>query len=215
MQKIFDFDGPLMTFLKKIFDLFVVNILWVICSIPIFTIGAATTAAYYTCFKAIRKEDGYVIKTFFKAFRGNFKQATVLWLIGVFAVALISLEIVQLFKLSLIGTTMGNVLLCVFGISAIIVVCALIYVFAVQAFFDNTIKNTIKNSLILGMSNLGYTLLMIGLDLVLGGITLIFAPIFCPILHTYINAIFIYKIFKKYLPQDENSDEEYAIEVEV
>ncbi len=202
MQTIFDYDGPLMTFLRKVMDLFVVNMLWLLCSIPIFTIGAATTAAYSTCFGIIRKEEGQAAKLFLKAFKDNFKQATLVWLISLGVVGLVAFEIYLLIRLGVLGTIVGLVLLVVFGISAVLVLFAMIYLFAVQAFFENSIKNTLKNALILGMSNYGDTLMMIVVDIILGLGTLMLAPIFFPILPIYINARVIYKIFKRYIGDD-------------
>ena len=57
------------------------NILMLICCIPIFTIGASVTAMYYVAFKMVKNEEGYITKSFFKAFRENFRQATPVWLV--------------------------------------------------------------------------------------------------------------------------------------
>lgn len=76
-----EYDSPVMTTISKITDVFILSSLWVICCIPIITIGAATTALYYSSVKAIRKDKGYVIKSFFHSFRMNFIPATLLWLV--------------------------------------------------------------------------------------------------------------------------------------
>lgn len=79
-QGIFNYDNPVWRFVGKLGDLILLNILWIICSIPIFTIGASTTAVYYVTLKLVRDDDGYTIKSFFRSFKENFKQATALWL---------------------------------------------------------------------------------------------------------------------------------------
>ena len=76
-----EYDSPVMTTISKITDIFILSLLWFICCIPIITIGAATTALYYSSVKAIRKNKGYVIKSFFHSFRMNFIPATLLWLV--------------------------------------------------------------------------------------------------------------------------------------
>ena len=73
-------DSPVIAFLNKMTDLILLNIIFVICCLPVFTIGAATTAMYYVCIISIRQGDGYVVRRFFESFRRNFKQATLLWL---------------------------------------------------------------------------------------------------------------------------------------
>ena len=76
----FKIDSPLMNFLNKVADIMILNALFILCCLPVFTIGASLSAAYYICYKMIRNEDSYIVKGFFKSFKENFKQATVIWL---------------------------------------------------------------------------------------------------------------------------------------
>ena len=85
-------DSPAMNFLSTVADLIILNLLFVICSIPIVTIGAAYSAKYYVAMKVIRGEGTGVIVPYFKAFGRNFKQATIVWLIMLVAIALIILD---------------------------------------------------------------------------------------------------------------------------
>ncbi len=73
---IFSYNGKLMGFLSTFWDIVWVGILWTVCSVPIVTIGAASTAAYYAMSKSVRKGIGHVTKEFFSSFKKNFKQAT-------------------------------------------------------------------------------------------------------------------------------------------
>ena len=77
----FNWDNIVFQILGKLVDCVWVSILWVICCIPVFTIGASTTALYYTVHKSIRGDRGYTTRTFFGAFRDNFKAATLPYLI--------------------------------------------------------------------------------------------------------------------------------------
>lgn len=77
----FNWDNIVFQMLGKLVDCVWVSILWVICCIPVFTIGASTTALYYTVHKSIRGDRGYTTRTFFGAFRDNFKAATLPYLI--------------------------------------------------------------------------------------------------------------------------------------
>ena len=81
LQGLFNYDNPVWRFIGKLGDLIILNILWMITSIPIVTIGASITALYYVTLKLVRDEDGYTIKSFFKSFKENFKQSTIIWLI--------------------------------------------------------------------------------------------------------------------------------------
>ena len=80
-MKIFDLDSPLMQFLNKMADLLWLNILTFICCIPIVTIGASLTAMHYMALKMVRNEECYITRGFFKSFKENFRQATLIWLL--------------------------------------------------------------------------------------------------------------------------------------
>lgn len=78
MKHIFSLDGKLFLFLNRLADLLLLNILWLITSIPLLTIGASTTALYYVTLKCVRNEENYIVRSFFRSFRQNFRQATII-----------------------------------------------------------------------------------------------------------------------------------------
>ena len=80
MGKLFNLDSPFMQFMNRVADLMWLNILFVICCIPVITIGPSLTAMYYITLKMVRNEESYITKGFFKSFRQNFLQATILWI---------------------------------------------------------------------------------------------------------------------------------------
>ena len=65
-------DNPVISGMSRIFDMMCLNVLWLVCSLPIFTIGASTTAMYTVMLKVVKNEEGYIVKGFFKAFKENF-----------------------------------------------------------------------------------------------------------------------------------------------
>ena len=74
-------DNMIIRVLTRIFDFILLNILWVVCSIPIVTMGASTAALYSVMLKITKNQDGYIIKDYFKAFCENFRQGTIVWMI--------------------------------------------------------------------------------------------------------------------------------------
>ena len=80
-MKIFSYESRFSQLLLKLCYACCLNLLWFVCSIPVFTIGAATTALCYASLKIVRDEDSHVFALFFRSFRENFRQATVIWLI--------------------------------------------------------------------------------------------------------------------------------------
>ena len=89
----FDYDSPVIRFLNKAADLLVLNLLFLICCVPIVTIGASITAMYAVNLRSVRYGDGYVFQNFTKAFMENFKQATAAWLIMLTGWVLIYIDV--------------------------------------------------------------------------------------------------------------------------
>lgn len=151
-------DNVVMRALGRLCDFMLLNILWVICSIPLFTIGASTTALYTVMLKVVKNEEGYIVKGFIVAFKENFKKSTIIWLI----MAAIGIVIAVDSRLALgMQATMRTVFQSVFIIFGFVWLCLVIYVFPLTARYENTVKNTIKNALILSVAKLPYTILMV------------------------------------------------------
>ena len=81
MGKIFHWDSPLMRFMMLITNLICLNVLWLLCCLPVVTAGAATAAMYSVLFLYITKQDDGVLKPYFKAFKENFKSVTPAWIL--------------------------------------------------------------------------------------------------------------------------------------
>lgn len=144
-------------------NLIVLNILTIICCIPIFTAGAAMTALYTMVMRMVRKEDGKIISGYFYAFKDNFKQATILWLIFGGLIAFMTFDI---WLLRFITGTFGMVYRVILFVIILVFAMVLIHIFAVLARFDNTIKNTAKNALLFCVGKLPQAVLMLVLTLI-------------------------------------------------
>ena len=156
-------DNVVMRALSKICDMVFLNVLWVICSIPIVTIGASTTALYTVMLKLVRSEEGYIFRSFFRAFKENFKQSTLIWLI----IAAFSVVWWVDFRIAgMMGAGAGEVLRIIFLIVGFLLLSVTIYVFPLTARYENKISATFKNALILTIAKLPYTLLMVAVVVV-------------------------------------------------
>ena len=89
MNWFFDMDKPLMRGLSAVTDLILLNVFMFLCCIPVFTAGAAFTAAYTVIIRTLRNEEGGLVKDYFRAFASNFKEATLLWLGFLLAIAVL------------------------------------------------------------------------------------------------------------------------------
>ena len=151
-------ENPIVQGIGKIADFVILNLLWLLCSLPIITIGASTTALYSVMLKLVKNEEGYVVRGFLKAFRENFKQSTLIWLIFLLLWLIL---IVDFSSLKFMPENIGGILQILFLVISGLLVGMSVYAFSLQARFENTIKNTLKNALILVFAKLPYTLLII------------------------------------------------------
>lgn len=159
-MKFLDIDSPLITFLSRMADLMWLTILTMICSIPFFTIGASLTAMHYVALKMVRNEECYITRSYFKAFKTNFKQATVIWLI--FAAIFVFLFVdYRIFRTS--GMKANILIQFLFCTVLSFTVFTFTYVWPVLAKFDNTIRRTITNAFIISVNQFFKTLIMIAL----------------------------------------------------
>lgn len=157
-MKIFDLDSPLMNFLGKMADLMWLNILTMICCIPFFTAGASLTAMHYMALKIVRDEECYITKGFFKSFRENFKQATLIWLLLVLVIAVLAGDYYIILKQEI---DLHNVFKIVIMAVTVFVVFTALYVFPVLAKFENTIRRTLMNAFVMSILQFPKTLLMV------------------------------------------------------
>ena len=151
-------DNVITRALSKICDMICLNVLWVICSIPIVTIGASTTALYTVMLKMVRNEEGYIFRGFFKAFKENFKQSTIIWLI----VAALGVVWWIDYRVSgLMGQGISDVFRIIFLLLGFLLLSVIIYVFPLTARYENSISATFKNAIILTVAKLPYTFIMV------------------------------------------------------
>jgi uncharacterized membrane protein YesL len=163
-MKFFSYESKFSQLLLKLCYACYLNLLWAVCSLPIVTIGASTTALYYACLKIIRGEESYAGKMFFRAFKENLKQATVLWLIllglGIFLGAdgyiLYHLRLMSEGTMSVLWTL---ILALVIG-AGVFLVIELEMIFPLLASVENTNKAMLKNAFLIGSHYLFATILV-------------------------------------------------------
>ena len=137
-------------FLRRMFDLMVLNILWLLCCLPVFTFGPASSALARVMITLVRGGSEAVAKNYFIAFRRDFGRAVVLGLIGLLGLAIAVSDI--LFALSLSGG-MKILFLIVAVLVSSLVFSYLAYIFALHAFFENSIAGQIRNALSLAAAS--------------------------------------------------------------
>lgn len=218
MGKLFDVESPFIRVLNRVADLMIMNFLMIICCIPIITAGAAFTAMHYVFLKIVRNEEGYLIRGFFKSFKANFMQATLIWLMMLFVVAVYMGDSL-IFNYS--GMEFPKALKVAVVAVAVLLLMMSVYVFPLLARFENSIKNTLKNAMILSFANLPKTITMLvcyAIPLVIGyfsNYALIFVIMFGISAPAYAATCLCSGIFKKLEPESEElSDLDFSLKIE-
>ncbi len=201
-------DSPVIAFLNKAVDLILLNFLWLVCCLPVFTIGAATSAMYYVCIISIRQGDGYVAKRFFRAFKENFLKATIVW-IGIMLVA--ALGFVDILFWNGVDSVYGRVMLCVSAGLLIIILMIVEYIYPVMSKFEGSVKTTIKNASAMAIGHLPYTLIVLVIDgavlfanLKTVTVNVIMAFVGFAVV-AYVKSFLFYRVFMNYM--DERFDD--------
>ena len=148
MNRLFGMDSPLMTALMKIGDLLCLSVLWLVFSLPIFTIGASSTALYAAVFYCLRRNEAGVWKHFWKAFRENFKRSTLAWLIELAVLAVFSLDVAVFRAIRLSGGAMGKLYWAALLLEAVALTWTA-YVAAYAARVNGTVGDILRYGLVL------------------------------------------------------------------
>lgn len=144
MERFFGLDSPVMRMLNRLADLIILNLLTVVCALPVVTAGASA-AGLYTAMQKLARDEGSPVRDFFRGFRRNFKQATLLWLILLASGALI---VWSLLFYAAVDWALGQVLLCLMAFLALLWSMTFSWVFPLQASFCNSIGGTLRNALL-------------------------------------------------------------------
>lgn len=156
-MKFFSVDGALYKFLAKLWDMIKLNFMWLLFSLPIVTVGAATVAAYSVTLKMVDEQEGYVARQFVKAFKENWRQGIPMGLLALFCSYAVYLD----FELQRV-TEGDSTMFLIFGIIAAFVFgMSFIYAFPLSARYENTLIGTLKNSVNIATRYFLRTLLLV------------------------------------------------------
>lgn len=204
MNDIFSMDNAFFRFVGKVTDLVWLNILTLICCIPIFTMGAAISAMYHVLIKMVLHEEGSVTKPFFKEFKGNFKKATMVWVPALFVLLAMFGNIYLIYQGILDPYPKLRIVVGVsIGIIAGAIIIFLNYYFALLARYENEVKQVMKNALLMMMAYLPRSLCILAILLfplalmTLSDYFLIFWFIYGLSFPGYVNAMMLGGLFTK------------------
>ncbi len=200
-----EYDSPVMAGIGKVTDILWLSILWFLCCLPVVTIGASTTALYYTSVKAIRKNRGYVTRTFFHAFRMNFFPALGIWVLYLLGILLFYMNFI--FAAAIRDESFRFFTTTVYGCLAFAVLSIGCYAFPVLSRCSMKCFEILRFSAGLMVKHFPYTLLMV-LTVALCAVVMWYIPLsaFClPVVGTLLFSVFMEKVLIRYTPETEKS----------
>ena len=207
-------DSPFMRFLSTLADLMLLNILTILCCIPVITAGASFAAMHYVLTKMVRNEEGYIVKGFFKAFKQNLVQGIFL---GIGLIAVAAALYADLFLILSDGGQATGVMRILLAVAAIVIYLIALYIFPVLSRYHNTIRGILKTSFsmaVIGLFSLRtvfngvlflapfLVLWFVGLD------SVPFLAVFCFSLPGYLRAMLYNGLFKQFEASPEEAAEQ-------
>ena len=209
---IFNEDGLFNRGFAFLGQLIGLNLLWILCSFPIFTVGASTTALCYCTLKLHKYGDCRIVKDFFQSFKQNFRQSTAIWIGIMSAAGVFYLESKAVHAMPGSLSQIFSYLLAAVGFPFGVIS---LYVFPTLAAFDNTIKKIIASAFYFVGKNVPYVLLIAAITFFPMFFTLIDGKLF-PIylflwmtcgfsLTVYADTWFLWKLFRPHFHEDGNS----------
>lgn len=204
-------DSSILKAVTRLGELVLLNLCYLLCCLPIVTIGAATAALYAVCFRFGTPREGGVLRCFFRAFGQNLKKGILLWVVILLLLAMAG----YLVLLFLGGSGVARLGLMPGLVVLLVVLIVWGYTFPLMSLFENSCRGTLKNALILGLSYLPRSLCVVAVNLSPVILLLINAEWFLrwSILliflffsaAAYLNTFLLRKVFAPFLPSEEEA----------
>ena len=164
MKNLLNLESPLMQMLTRIGDMILLNVLFLICSLPVITFGASLAALHKMLQEIVYDVDSSTVKGFFRAFRANFKQATVVWLFMLLIFVSLFCDyllIITYFS----GTEAVKWMLILLAVLAVLVICVISWLFPLLVRYENKLRQLLNNAIILSIIKLPRTIGLVALTL--------------------------------------------------
>ena len=176
MRNLFNYENPFIQFLVRVGDLMILNVLFILCSAPVVTLGASLTALHRVTQNMLFEQEEPLLKAFFRAFRQNFKQSTLAWLVEL--VVIVSLVCDVLLVMAYFNGGLAKAMYILVAVLAILVAGVYAFLMPLTARYENGMRQQVNNAVVLAIIKLPKTLLLVFLNLLPVILVLISVPVF-------------------------------------
>lgn len=203
MGNLLSINSPLWNITNKILNFVWLSLLWLVFSLPIVTVGASTAALYTVMLAYVKNQEGYLTSSFFQAFRQNFKKATVIWVIELLLGGFLMMDLAVYFR-SNRADGVVFLLMTLFFCAVVLFFFTFTWCYGMTAKFENTVRRTIANALVLSICHWPSSLIMVMAEFAIlaVGFTM-FPPLLftAPALMAWINSRMFNRAFEKLLQE--------------
>ncbi|MCL2216967.1 MAG: galactose-1-epimerase [Defluviitaleaceae bacterium] len=209
MREFFSLDGAFNRYGGFVADMIILSLMWILFSLPVITIGAATTAMFYVSTRRISNREGYITSDFWASFKANFARATILWVIilaGGF------LMIFNIRTIEIFGAGLAAIILPVQIILFVELIFITVYVFPMTARFEMGLGQTIKTCFFMANRHLLTSVICSALlaAVILASFMQPLIFFAAPGVYALLASYMLMRIFKRYRPE---MDRDPALEV--
>ena len=213
-MKLLDPDSPIMSFLARVADLVILNVLWLLCCLPVVTAGASTTAMYHVVRHLQEESISSVTRDFFRSFKSDFRQATSVYLLLLIPTAAV---VMNAWILSAQSSDVVPVYVrAIWMVSALMLTFVVSFVYPVMAYFDDTVWKTLRTAAVLAVAKLPRTVLISAINLLPIIMLFVSLPFFLRSsifwlliggsLTAYLNMLILRPVFKKIIDERPGAD---------
>lgn len=213
-MKLLDPDSPIMSFLARVADLVILNVLWLLCCLPVVTAGASTTAMYHVVRHLQEESTSSVTRDFFRSFKSDFRQATPVYLLLLIPAAAV---VMNAWILSAQSSDVVPVYVrAIWMVSALMLTFVVSFVYPVMAYFDDTVWKTLRTAAVLAVAKLPRTVLISAINLLPIIMLFVSLPFFLRSsifwlliggsLTAYLNMLILRPVFKKIIDERPGAD---------
>lgn len=211
MGRFFSIDSGFYRFMTKLADFGLITIFTIVCSIPVITIGPALTALFYVALKLVRDEEGYIFRSYFKAFKNNFIQGFFAEIVVVVTgwFMYLFMEVVYRWTMAGGGWFLKVVYFLQLGVCVVLIAGA-VYLFPLISRFKNKLFLQLKNAILMAVRHVPQTIILLVVDtlLILSTIDYPALWIFDVGLIAFANSFVLASVFKLYMPKEEADTDE-------
>ncbi len=203
-RNLFRPDSPLMITMSRITDCIFLSLFWILCCMPVVTMGAAFAALYDGCYYAFRKGSRHSWQRFFHTFRGSWKQGILPTLVLGGLVTGLGWAMIKIWNAAVYGQLSWAVFAGA-ALAAVVLFGMVSLVFPMLSRFENSTGALLKNSLLLSLANLPRTLLLgvINALAVFACVNWVFPLFFLPGLAALLGSFCLEPMFRPYMPEEE------------